>query len=102
MKLNLSGKRALVFGGSSGLGFAVAESFASEQMKLAVCSRPGSKLDALRESLPLALRMPGDLSRAGEAKRVTRELIQQWGGLDVMLLNTGGPPMGAFSEITAE
>lgn len=102
MQLQLAGKRGLVFGGSSGLGFAVAEAWTGEQMKVAVCSRPGAKLDALAQSLPPAVRVAGDLSRPGEAARATTETIRQLGGLDVMLLNTGGPPTGTFAEITAE
>lgn len=102
MNLNLIGKRALVFGGSSGLGYAVAESFVAEKMKVAVCSRPGEKLEALRESLPSAIRLGGDLLKPGEARRVTEDAIREFGGLDVMLLNTGGPPTGSFAGISAE
>lgn len=102
MDFGLSGKRGLVFGGSSGLGYAVAEAFLQEKMKVAVCARPGAKLDALRESMPAAIRVAGDLSRAGEARRVTEETIRQLGGLDVMLINTGGPPTGSFADITPE
>jgi 3-oxoacyl-[acyl-carrier protein] reductase len=102
MNFGLEGKRALVFGGSSGLGFAVAESFIGEKMRVAVCARPGEKLDTLGRSLPAAVRIAGDLSRPGEGRRVTEEAIRQLGGLDVVLLNTGGPPTGGFTEITAE
>lgn len=102
MNLGLNGKRALVFGGSSGLGYAIAAGFYAEGMEVAICARPGPRLDALQAPFPKARRVAGDLSRAGEARRVVEQAKKELGGLDVLVLNTGGPPTGSFESLTSE
>ncbi len=102
MNLGLNGKKALVFGASSGIGLGVAKVLDREGALLAVCSREGEKLRALKETLPRAQLLAGDLNQPGEARRVVETAIDRLQGVDVLVLNTGGPPAGDFASITDE
>lgn len=103
MDLGLSGARALVTGGSSGLGAAVARALANEGARVAVAARASDRLDSLTADLGHgALAMPTDLSSSdGPAQAVSRA-VSELGGLDALLVNMGGPPPGKFDEVTDE
>lgn len=102
MELNLSGKTALVFGASQGIGKAIAESLIKEGVKVAICSRTESTLNETKTAIGADLALAGDLSKPGEAKRITEETIKQFGKLDILITNTGGPAKGSFSEVTTQ
>lgn len=102
MELNLAGKTALVFGASQGIGKAVAESLIKEGTKVAICSRTESTLNETKEAIGAELALPGDLTKSGEAKRVTEEAIKHFGKLDIIVTNTGGPAKNDFLDVTTE
>ncbi|MFT6068922.1 MAG: 3-oxoacyl-[acyl-carrier protein] reductase [Bacteriovoracaceae bacterium] len=102
MNLNLTGKTALVFGASQGIGKAIAESLIAEGVKVAICSRTESTLNQTKEEIKAELAIPGDLTKAGEAKRITEQVINEFGRLDILITNTGGPAKGSFSEVTLD
>lgn len=101
MDLQLRGKRALVFGSSSGLGRAVAESFIAEGAQVVLCSRSEQKLKQMTQEIHAQGFVCADLSQPDEARRAvikTREIL---GGIDILVTNTGGPAKASFEAVTA-
>lgn len=102
MDLKLNGKKALVMGGSSGIGRAIAESLIKEGATVAICSRDPEKLGVAAKEIGAKHFFTCDLTKAGEAKTVTEKAIASLGGLDILVTNTGGPKRGTFAEISTE
>jgi len=101
MDLGIRGKRALVMGGSSGLGYAIAKTLAAEGAEVAICSRDGARAaNAARETGAKASFIC-DLSKPGAGKEAVTEAIAKLGSVDILVSNTGGPPKGQFADITA-
>lgn len=100
MDLGLRGKRALVMGGSSGLGKAIARTLRDEGATVAICARGLERLEATARELEAAA-LPCDLSEPGAGERVVRAAIEALGGLDILVCNTGGPPTGAFESLSS-
>jgi 3-oxoacyl-[acyl-carrier protein] reductase len=99
MDLQLAGKRAWVLGGSSGLGRAVAASLKTEGARVAVSSRPGQRLQQAADELG-AVAVPLDVSSGSEAiDHACEEVSSALSGLDVVIVNHGGPPPGGFDVI---
>src|SRR4051812_1259825 len=102
MDLGLRGKRALVMGASSGLGFAIAKKLASEGARVAICSRDQGRIQAAAKKIGAELAIAADLTVPGAAKSLVGRLNDQWGGVDVLVINTGGPPKGGILQLTPE
>lgn len=102
MELNLTGKTALVFGASQGIGKAIAESLIKEGVKVAICSRTESTLNETKDAIGAELAIAGDLTKPNEAKRITEEAIKKLGKLDILVTNTGGPAKNNFQDVSNE
>jgi 3-oxoacyl-[acyl-carrier protein] reductase len=102
MDLNISGKRALVFASSEGLGKAVAKELAAEGARVIISSRSSDKLALSAKDIGAEDFIVCDLSRTGAARNLTRVAIEKLGGLDILVTNAGGPPTGTFKDITSE
>ncbi len=100
MDLGLRGKRALVLGGSRGLGKAAAKALAAEGARVAICSRSAERLQAAAVEVGAEIFLPLDLAQPGSARRAVEEATRSLGGVDVLLVNTGGPPKAKFQEAT--
>jgi len=100
MDFGLKGKRALVVGASGGLGRAIARSLIGEGVQTAICSRDQSRIQAAAKEIGAALGLVCDLSEPGAGRAVIDKLLAAWGTLDILVMNTGGPPKGNFAEIT--
>ncbi|MBS2022787.1 MAG: SDR family oxidoreductase [Deltaproteobacteria bacterium] len=100
MDLGLYGKRALVCGSSSGLGKAVARALVQEGAKVAIVSRSAERLKAAAIETGAGMQLVSDLDQPGAGKAVVDEVVRAWGGVDVLVTNTGGPPKGKFLEVT--
>jgi len=97
MNLGIAGKVALVTACSSGLGKAVADALAAEGVKLALFSRSGEVLRATADQIEKqhnvqVLAVPGDMRSETDVERLVTELKQTFGGVDIIVLNTGRPP----------
>lgn len=102
MDLKLNGKKALVFGSSAGIGRCVAESLLSEQATVYLNSRDKGRLQKSVRDLKAHGGVTADLSQPGEAKKAIVQAIAEMGGLDILVMNTGGPNKGAFADISTE
>jgi 3-oxoacyl-[acyl-carrier protein] reductase len=96
--LGLHGSRALVTGGSAGLGAAVARALVDEGAKVAVAARASERLTATARELG-ALEIPADLAAEDGPASAVSAAVSGFGGLDLLLVNMGGPPPGRFLEV---
>jgi len=100
MDLHLKGKVAMVGGASKGLGFAVARALALEGAQVSIAARAPDAIAAAgdkirKESGTAVLAHAADLSD-GEAIAAWHEAtVAEFGGVDLLFTNTGGPPAGA-------
>ncbi len=99
MDLGLKNKVAMVGGASKGLGFAVARALAAEGALVCIASRDAQAVGQaaeriVRETGARALPVAADLSRGDAIARWHAETIKQFGGVDLLFANTGGPPTG--------
>ncbi|CAN5884321.1 glucose 1-dehydrogenase [soil metagenome] len=94
MNLGLSGKFALVTGGSHGIGLASAKRLASAGCNIAICSRSQQRLDAALEELkPYGVKLQAvaaDMLEPAAADRVMDVVEGQWGGVQILVNNVGG------------
>jgi len=104
MDLGLKGKVALVAGGSTGLGRAVALELSREGAKVAIGALDDPHLQEAaewirRETGGEVTAMPADVSDAEQAKGFVRSAIARFGTADILVNNAGGPPSADFLEI---
>jgi 3-oxoacyl-[acyl-carrier protein] reductase len=94
MDLGLTGKVALVTGGSRGIGQAIAVAFAQEGAQVSICGRTPDDLsraaDALKAKGVELLTIEADLTRAGDAQKVFQATLDRFGQLDILVNNVGG------------
>lgn len=101
MDLGLAGRRALVCGASRGIGAAVASVLATEGARVALAARESAALHEHADRLG-SVAVPADLSTPGGSQQVVTVASQALDGLDLLLVNTGGPPAGTFAELDEE
>ncbi|PVG83618.1 ABC transporter substrate-binding protein [Nocardioides gansuensis] len=106
MELGLKGRRALVTGGSKGLGRAIALELAREGAAVAICSRNRAECDAVVAELR-ALGTTGwayeaDVTVGSDVDRLVEEAASELGGLDILVNNAGGARPGTFETLTDE
>lgn len=99
MDLGLQGARALIGGGSSGLGLAVGTALAAEGASVALAARPSDRLDAAVASTRGSIAAAADLTSQHGPAGAVDQAVQAFGGLDLLLVNSGGPSPGAFAEL---
>jgi 3-oxoacyl-[acyl-carrier protein] reductase len=101
MDLELKDARALVTGGSSGLGAAVATCLSSEGARVAVAARSSPRLDEHAREID-AIPVAADLSTPDGPSAAVAATVERLGGLDLLLVNSGGPPTGRFEDLSDE
>jgi 3-oxoacyl-[acyl-carrier protein] reductase len=103
MDLHLSNKVALITGASRGIGRAIAETLASEGMKLVLAARSRDKLEELAASLKTeCLVQAVDLREPNAPATVVNAAIERFGQIDVLVNNAGATKRGDFLELTEE
>jgi 3-oxoacyl-[acyl-carrier protein] reductase len=99
--LGLSGRTAIVCGASQGMGLAIAEAFAREGMNVAMFARRRKVLGVEAERLG-ALPVQGDVTNPQDCERLVESTVDAFGGVDVLVNNSGGPPRGSALDLDDE
>lgn len=105
MDLGLKGKRALVMAASRGLGYASALGLAREGCHLVICSRDQQRIEAAAEAIRRETgakvhALVSDVSSSGEVQRLVDAAVSEYGGLEIVVHNAGGPPAGETLQMT--
>ena len=102
MDLGISGKVALVTGGSAGIGLAAAKSLAREGCDVCVAARNPERLAEavvqLQEYGKVVHAVLADVEDPAAARRVVEETRDVLGPIDILVASSGGPPSGRFDE----
>ena len=102
MDLKLNDKTALVFGGSRGLGRAIAAELAAEGARVVIVARDGARVERVAAELGV-LGIAGDVSKPGASRALVLQAAELLGrGPDILVTNTGGPAPGNFEAISAD
>jgi 3-oxoacyl-[acyl-carrier protein] reductase len=107
MDLQLTGKVAIVGGASKGLGRACAQVLAAEGARLALCSRAQADLDKAGQEIhdttgAEVLTFAGDLDHHHTIQGLVGATVQRFGRLDILVNNSGGPPLARAHNATEE
>jgi len=107
MDLELKGKVAIIGGASKGLGRACAEVLAEEGARIVICSRTKKDLETAAAEIrdthgADVLVFAGDLDRNDVIQDLVATTVSHFGQLDIMINNSGGPPLARSSTATEE
>lgn len=86
--MRLEGKVAIISGGGTGIGAAIARRFAAEGARVAVTGRRPEPIEALAAEVG-GLAVPGDASDTAHANSAIDETLRAFGGVDVVVANAG-------------
>jgi len=102
--MKLEGKVALITGGGTGIGAAVAERFVSEGAKVCLSARRQKMLDKVAQSLPSGsvVTCSGDVSKQEDAERMVETAVKFGGKLDVLVNNAGMNIYGPVADLEPE
>lgn len=101
MDLALSGRTAIVCGASSGIGLGIAEALAEEGANVAMFARRRDVLEREAERLG-ALAVRGDVTVPSDVERLVEQTLEAFGGIDIVVHNSGGPPRTTALEMDEE
>ena len=104
MDLGIRGKRALVLASSQGLGLGAATALAAEGADVMLSSRNGHRLQDVSAALAAAHHVrvewcTCDLGSADGVEALADAALARFGGIDILVNNTGGPPAGVVTAI---
>ncbi|HYM81713.1 MAG TPA: SDR family NAD(P)-dependent oxidoreductase [Candidatus Limnocylindria bacterium] len=102
--MKLEGQVALITGASHGLGLAIAHTLAASGASIGCVARASPALDQaiarLRAGGAQAIAAPADVTRESEIEAAVRATVEQWGRLDIVILNAGTWKPGKVHETT--
>jgi len=107
MDLELKGKVAIIGGASKGLGRACAEVLAAEGAKVVMCSRTAADLERAAQEIKAktgadVYAYAGDLEQHATIQALVATAVKQYGRLDILVNNSGGPPLAKSLTATEE
>jgi 3-oxoacyl-[acyl-carrier protein] reductase len=107
MDINLTGRSAIVTGGSKGLGFGIATRFAASGADVLIAARGREALDAALKSIGAGAKgrvagVQGDVGTADGIRTIYDEAMRVFGKVDIVVNNAGTSRNGAFEEVTDE
>ena len=95
MDLGIAGRRAAVAAASRGLGLATARALIAEGVEVAICGRDAASITATAEEIG-AIPIVADVGTVAGAEGFVRDAAQALGGIDILVVNGGGPPGGGL------
>jgi 3-oxoacyl-[acyl-carrier protein] reductase len=103
MDLQLTGKTALVLAASKGLGKACATALAAEGANVVIGARDPDRLNAAAGEIRAmgkgrVLAVPVDVLQPSDAENIVAATVREFGQLDILINNAGGPPFGKFES----
>jgi len=101
VELGLRGRTAIVCGASAGIGLAVAEALTEEGANVAMFARGREQLEREAERLG-ALAVRGDVTAPADLEQLVRRSVDTYGGIDILVNNSGGPPRTPGTGLDAE
>lgn len=106
MNIDLSGKRVIVTGASRGIGQAIAQAFAAEGARVAICARTEEAVvtagKALQANAEAVIARAVDVTDSAAVKQFVQEVADSWGGVDVLVNNAGQGKGGNLDTLTPE
>jgi 3-oxoacyl-[acyl-carrier protein] reductase len=106
VQLGLTGRRALVTGGSKGIGLAIAEELTAEGVDVAICARNAAEVEAaatrLRASGRIVHAQTADVTDPEQVSDLVAQSVTALGGLDILVNNAGAAHPGNFESLTDE
>jgi NAD(P)-dependent dehydrogenase (short-subunit alcohol dehydrogenase family) len=105
MDLRITGRNALVTGGSLGIGHATAFELSAAGVKVAITARGGERLRQVAREISRStgvpvIALPGDMSLSEDIERVVSEARKALGTIDILINNAGASPAGRIHELT--
>jgi len=102
--MKLEGKVALITGGGTGIGTAIAERFVAEGAKICITGRRQEMLDKVARALPpgRVVMCSGDVTKYEDVKRMVETALTFGGKLDVVVNNAGIDPGGTVTDVDPE
>lgn len=107
MNLHLENRVALVAAASQGLGFATARQLSREGALVALCSRDEAHINAAVDAIQgetgnPVLGVRCDVTKPEDITTLVERVVEEYGGIDILVTNSGGPPAATFEALTDE
>jgi len=110
MNLGVQGKVAIVAAASQGLGKAVATGLVQEGASVVICARDRKRILASAKEVSRWIRgkrqavvpVVADVTKPKEIRRLVASTAKEFGRIDILVTNAGGPPAGGFGELDDE
>ena len=107
MDLGIKDKVAFVTASSKGLGKAVALQLSMEGAKIVICSRSRENLVKTRNEIieqtgGIVKDLTVDVTQKQQIIKAVDQIIQEFGAIDILVCNAGGPPAGMFEDFTPD
>ena len=109
LELALTGKTAIVTGGSAGIGFATAKALYSEGVSVAIVARDSERLEkaanairALPDRGNKVITIAADLTQAESIETVVSKTLETFGQIDILINNAGSARAGSFLDLGDE
>lgn len=101
--MKLSGKVALVTGGSRGIGFATAKVLSENGATVVITSKDSEKLQKAAGEIPNSIGIEADIKNSQQVKDVVAKTVEKFGKLDILVNNAGiFPQIKKLHEIEEE
>jgi 3-oxoacyl-[acyl-carrier protein] reductase len=108
VNLDLAGRTAIVVASSQGIGRATAQTLAAEGANVVLCARGAEELERAAAEIAAVhgedrvLAVPTDLTSGADIEALVARAIERFGGVDILVASTGGPPPTPFMDVTDE
>jgi len=99
--LGLQGRAAIVCGASAGMGLGIAEALSEEGASVVMFARRRDLLEREAERLG-GVAVAGDVTSPADLERLVETTVETFGGVDIIVNNSSGPPRMPATELTPE